>query len=505
MMKKNHSIALLSLLFLLGTFAKDVRSAQPTDATSTDTPKPNVVLILSDDHGQWAMGCYGQEHMRTPNLDAMAQRGVRFANAMSPAPVCSSARSSLFTGRMPSQHGVHDFLSEASQYDANWLKDETLLSEKMQALGYRTGLFGKWHCTTSSTEPQPGFDRWLSYGVSDEGWVNQYQHSGTVHFSAGGTPLVFTGFQANYLTGSAIDFIDEQDDRPFFVCLNLVEPHFPFEGLPERLVDHYRNVVQDIVPAGDSSNTEVLRPYAQMDRDHNEKLAQYLAAVSLVDEQVGRVWDALEGRGLLDNTVVVYASDHGHLTGQYGMYGKTNASHPFNFYEETIRIPILVMGPESLIWPGQVRHEFVDLCDLHQLFLDLGGKLQSETVDPQEGPGRSFLPLLKGERAPNWRHYQYAEHGNGRMITDGRWKLVRYYQQDPSQPAVDYWYDLVHPFGERRVSPPPSPAIQKLLVKNLEIFFSTYENSAHSGRFVWSQPPCNAGEPWRTEDAVVAH
>ena len=504
-MNRFHCLSFLFLLILVGPLNTDARGAQPSSAPGPETSQPNVVLILSDDHGQWAMGCYGQEHVRTPNLDAMARQGVLFSNAMSPAPVCSAARSSFFTGRLPSQHGVHDFLSEAPEYDAQWLENETLLSEKMQTLGYRTGLFGKWHCTTSSTEPQRGFDRWLSYDACDEGWINQYQHSGTVYFSDGGHRLDYTGFQANFLTSSAIDFMDEDDDRPFFLCLNLVEPHFPFEGLPERLVEHYRKVVQDIMPAGDSSEAKVLRPYAIMDRDHNEKLAQYLAAVTLIDEQVGRVWEALEGRGMLDNTVVVYASDHGHLTGQYGMYGKTNASHPFNFYEETIRIPMIVMGPDALVWPGQVRHEFVDLCDLHQLFLELGGKPQQEIIDPKDGPGRSFLPLLKGQRLPGWRNFQFAEHGNGRMITDGRWKLVRYYNQDPAQLAVDYWYDLVHPLGERRVSPPPSQAIEKLLVENLESYFATYENAPHSGRTVWRQPACNAGEPWRTETPVLGH
>jgi arylsulfatase A-like enzyme len=118
---------------------------------------------MADDHAQWALGAYGLEQIDTPNIDFLAEQGVLFTNAMSPAPVCSSARASFYTGKMPSQHGVHDFLSESAEYDANWLAGQTLLSERLQEHGYRSGLFGKWHATTDSKPPQPGFDRWLSY------------------------------------------------------------------------------------------------------------------------------------------------------------------------------------------------------------------------------------------------------------------------------------------------------------------------------------------------------
>lgn len=487
-----------TLILLIFLCCPTTTRAATTEKTVLPQP-PNIVLIMADDHGQWAMGCSGQPLIRTPNLDAMARAGVHFTNAMSNAPVCSPARATFYTGRIPSQHGVHDFLSDGPGYDANWLKDEVLLSEKMQKQGYRVGLFGKWHCTTNSAKPQRGFDRWLSHVVKNGEWITQYAHRGTVPFSDNGTVKDHTGFQANFLTGAAIDFMDEKDDRPFFISLNLVEPHFPFEGLPERLVEYYRSVAHEIVPAGSSAESKVVRDFAIVGRNHHEKLAQYLAAVSLIDEQVGSMWESLEGRGLLENTVFVYTSDHGHLTGQYGAYGKTNSTQPFNFYEETIRIPLIVMGPEAMVWPGQVRNEFVDLCDLHQFFLDVAGVRQAENPDPANGPGRSITPLVRGERNLDWRPYQCSEHGNGRMITDGRWKLVRYYAENPDEQPTDYWYDLAHPFGEARSSPPPRAAMEAMLIDQLEDYFKRYENEAHSGRYVWRQPPCNGGEPWRTE------
>lgn len=454
--------------------------------------RPNIIVVMGDDHAQWAMGAYGLEQIRTPSLDWIADRGVIFRNAMSPAPVCSPARASFHTGKMPSQHGVHDFLSDSPEFDHNWLAGERLLSERLKDEGYRTALLGKWHATTNSIPPQPGFDRWLSYDSATDGWQNQYLHSGTVNFSSDGDLMQHTGVQARFLTEEAIRFIDGPSSEPFFISLNFTEPHAPFEGLPERLVSTYRNRANEIVRAGGSSNLQHRLPMMKIPDDHTEQLAQYLAAISLIDDQVGRLLDALQGRDLLDNTLLIYTSDHGLLVGQYDLYGKTNATNPANFYEETIRIPLIVYGPEDLLKPNQSRQEFVDLLDLHATILDYATRGRTHTSP--DGPGRSMRPLLQGNRTIDWRAVQFAERGYARMITDGRWKLVRYYQRDEEQPPVDKWYDLVHPMRERRDSEAPRDALRDRLIAELEDFFQTYETPDHTGRDVWSQPAPNDRE-----------
>lgn len=450
--------------------------------------RPNIVVVMADDHAQWALGAYGLGEIETPNIDWLAREGVRFANAMSPAPVCSAARASFYTGKMPSQHGVHDFLSEQPEFDAGWLAGETLLSERLQDAGYRVGLFGKWHATTDSRSPQPGFDRWLSYDALAAGWQNQYLHRGTVHFSRDGEAVTHTGVQARFLTEEAIAFIDEARERPFFVSLNFVEPHAPFAGLPERLVSKYRPVARAVVSAGGASSLPDRGAQTRTPADHVEQLAQYLAAVSLVDEQVGRLLDALHGRDLTDRTVVIYTSDHGLLMGQYGLYGKTNATNPPNFYEETIRIPLIVHAPGAE-FPRQRRDEFVDLLDLHTTILDLA---TGDTPRVDYGPGRSLRPLLSGERRVGWRTLQFAERGHVRMVSDGRWKLVRGYPRDPTQSPTDGWFDLAHPFGEREPVEGPASATRARLTDELERFFARYETPEHTGRRIWEQPPPNA-------------
>ncbi len=465
-----------------------------SSSVSWAVEKPNIILIMTDDHGRWALGEY-DKRIHTPNIDFLARRGVRFDQAISPVPVCSAARASLMTGRIPSQHGVHDFLSDTDGKVQDWLADELLLSEALQNLDYRVGLFGKWHASTESWRPASGFDRWISYDIRNTTWLNQYQHRGTVHFSRDGVGETYTGIQAHFLTEEAIHFIDEEKDQPFALFLNFIEPHFPFDGLPERLVERYRPIARDIVAAGGSSTLHRSNFTTEIVPNHEEQVAQYLAAVTLVDEQVGRVYDALEGRGILEQTMIIFTADHGHLTGQYGLYGKGNGSFPQNLYQESIDIPFIIAGPESLVRSGQIRHEFVNLCDLFPTIVEAAcGKLSALDYN---GPGVSLITSLKGDRSTEFRSYHFSEYGNARMVHDGRWKLVRLYPQNTNTPPTDYWFDLMHPLGETRPAIAPSDQHRRNFSDALDTYFSEYEEKAHSGKNIWLQPAFNSMEPWR--------
>ena len=179
--------------------ASSLACGSPASEEEISSRPPNVVLFLADDHGQWASATYGNQTVETPALDTLAASGVLMANATSPSPVCSPARTSLLTGRMPSQHGIHDFLSEQPAFNKDWLAEEVLLPELLQQAGYRTALIGKWHCSATSLEPGRGFDRWLSYDQGPEDWPNQYLHNGRVHLSDEGTPISVDGFQIEHL------------------------------------------------------------------------------------------------------------------------------------------------------------------------------------------------------------------------------------------------------------------------------------------------------------------
>lgn len=462
------------------------------------TTPPNILLILADDHGQWSLGCYGNREVQTPNLDYLAASGVRFANAFTPCPVCSPARASLFTGRVPSQHGVHDFLAEDTTFsDYPWLANETLLPQWLQRQGYETALVGKWHCTVDGHNPQPGFDYWVSYDVRDRGWRNQYEHSGAVDFTRQGQRITATGFQSQFLAEEALSFLRQRNrSQPFFLTVSVVDTHFPFAGQPERLVACYRHPDRPHadIPSDEHSH---LAPDATLPANHHERTAQYYAGVTMIDHQVGTLLDYLEGAGLLANTLVIYTADHGHMIGHHGLYGKGNATVPQNFYEESIRIPLL------LHWPvGGLCHQPIaqpaDLCDLFATILDAAGVVLShEEATSVNTPGQSLLPLARGEEAA-WRDYQCCEYGNARMITDLRYKLVRRYAPQSTHYA-DELFDLAQDPREATnlIDSPSHQAILSDLDDHLATYFDRYHESTKSGTQILTLPQHNRFEPWR--------
>ncbi len=460
---------------------------------------PNIVLFLADDHGQWAAGPYGNDEVDTPALDLLAQSGVLMADATSPSPVCSPARTSLLTGRLPSQHGIHDFLSERPDFNRDWLADEVLLPELLQKAGYRTALIGKWHLSATSLKPDPSFDRWLSYDQGPEDWPNQYLHRGTVHLSDQGSPISVDGFQLEHLGRAAREFITSGDPKqPYFLLFAPTDTHEPITGHPEALVERYRNVDLRKVPAGETSMLPAAGPTSVAPEDIGETLAQYYAAVSHQDSELARLLDLLEARGELDNTLVIYTSDHGMMVGHHGLIGKSNATLPQNLYEESIRVPMILSWPGGFPNGGITLDIPFDHLDLFQTILEAAGVEISEDLRRRiNSPGTSLLPRLRDPEI-EWRRYRFTEHGNARQINDGRYKLVRRYP--PLDPQFgDELYDFEADPREsiNFMEDPAYSEIAAELGAALDRHFEEFEVPEHSGRTVIDQPPCNGIEPWR--------
>ena len=163
--------------------------------------QPNILLFVTDDHGRWANGAYGNQELSTPNLDRLAASGVVMENAFTPTPVCSPARASLLTGLTPSQHGVHDYI--AMKFDRQpWLAGERTLPQLLQEAGYRTGLAGKWHAGNEDA-PAPGFDSWFSVGSA-----YPLLHAGKREFCNQGRMDPFSGYTDEIIAGEAVNFVD---------------------------------------------------------------------------------------------------------------------------------------------------------------------------------------------------------------------------------------------------------------------------------------------------------
>lgn len=453
---------------------------------------------MTDDQAQWASSVYGNSEIQTPNMEYLAKTGVKFTRGYTISPVCSPSRASFFTGRLPSQHGVHDVLSENPNFDHNWLKNETFISEWLQSNDYSTALVGKWHSTTDCLPVQRGWDKWFSYNVHIEGWQNQYVHGGTIHYSDNGTPLTLEGFQSEHLTNEGLEFLKERDaDKPFFLHMGYVDTHAPFTNLPERLVEKYRQVSFRDIPKNESSYLPKRNEYATIPENHEEQLAQYYAGVEFMDEQLGILIDYLKTSGQLDNTLIIFTSDHGHLNGHHGLYGKGNATTPQNMYQESMLVPLLMKWPKGIKQQDVTETIPVSLIDLHTTILDAAQvKLSPEQLDKMNSPGKSVLRYLNNNKQ-DWGDNQFSEYGNARMIVNSQYKFIQRLAPTKEGFGNDF-FDLINDPREEinQIKNPKYEELIRTMSEELTAFFSTYEEAKHSGTALMNQAKPNPIPVW---------
>lgn len=417
--------------------------------------KPNIIFILTDDQGVWAAGCYGNSEIRTPNIDRLAATGVRFENFFTTIPVCSASRACFLTGRIPSQHGVHDFLTAAANIgeDAQYfLTDEICYTDVLAEHGWTCGLSGKWHLG-NSPQPQHGFSHWftLPHGAG------RYNDAG---FFRDGVMETVPGYVTTVITNDALAFIDEhaEDENPFYLSVNYTAPHSPWEGHPQDIVDSYDDCAFESCPQ------EALHPWAivtgSMDLSkadttglglsnnlgNRESLKGYFASVTAMDLEVGRILDDLEAKGLREDTLVIFASDNGYSCGHQGFWGKGNGTNPVNMYENSIKVPFIASHP-GVIPQGTVQTALVASHDFMPTLLDYVDLPLPDT----KLPGRSFQSLLRNEPVEGRDTIVvYDEYGYCRMIRSKQWKYVHRYSNDGSGDGPNELYDLVNDADERQ-------------------------------------------------------
>lgn len=464
----------------------------------------NIVVVLTDDHARWANGCYGNSEVSTPSIDHLARTGVLMEQAFCPTPVCSPARASFWTGRLPSQHGVHDYLGD-SVSDRNWIDGETNLAELFSGSGWLTGLAGKWHLGGSG-RPARGFDYWAQHDLTramaeafrlfkggqliDASLVRGY------HGPWGPAPRRRAEDGAHRIVDHAIDFLHHRDDRPFFLYVGFIGTHSPWTANPERLVERYRrcsfaDIPTDTVTRFGGMSDESLLPTR---RNPREALAQYYAAVTLLDEQLGRILDELADQDLLDDTLVVYTSDHGLNLGQHGVWGKGNGTRPLNFFEESIRIPLVLSHAGNSLMSGTRRSETVTHLDTFQTLLDWAGiAVPDELRDRANLPGRSYRRLIEGGSMPDWNDDLFCEYGDARMMRTARHKLIHRARTGRTE-----LYDLlVDPRERLDLSCDPAHAgLVAELTGAMQQWFARFDEPERSGLGVWDRPFPNSWPAW---------
>jgi arylsulfatase A len=394
---------------------------------------PNIIVVLADDLGATDLGCYGADLVETPRLDSLAKEGILFRQAYAAAPVCSPTRAALMTGKHPARLGItiwaegslegpknRKLLQGESKHDLPLA--EVTLAERLHEAGYATALVGKWHLGGGDHAPETqGFD--VNIGGTRWGAPQSFfwPYRGTGRFGQDfryvpGLPLGESGdYLTDKLTDAAIAFIDSARERPFFLLLAHHAPHTPIEA-PQQLVDHFQSK---------------LRP------EMKHQNAGYAAMIKSLDDNVGRVLDHLQIRGLADNTVVIFTSDNGGYIGvdrKSGFTAPCTNNYPLrsgkgSLYEGGIRVPLIVR------WPSRAageRQEPVVTCDLFLTLLAAAGKAAAgdETVD-----GVDLSTLLRGEKAKlsrdtlYWHYPHYYETTTPvSAVRSGDWKLVEYFE-----------------------------------------------------------------------------
>ena len=460
-----------------------VVTAQAQQKAAAATQRPNIVYIMCDDHAFQCISAYGSPISKlapTPNIDRIAERGMRFDRAFVENSLSTPSRACLMTGLYSNQNGQRQ-LGEGID------TTRTFFTEQLQQAGYQTAVVGKWHM---DCDPK-GFDYYHIY--NDQGQYYNPQYRGT---DTDGKYIVEEGYSTDLTTDHALSFIEHRDtNKPFCLLLHHKAPHrnwlantkyfgmydnvtFP---LPETFYDDYEtrgsavrtqkmSVTKDMrweqdfkVPEMlDTANADSWDSYLSLMNEVNRMnpeqriawgkyyfprnrrllearltgkeldewkyqnyIRDYMSVIKSVDESVGRVLDYLDSHGLTDNTIIVYTSDQGFYMGEHGWFDKRF------MYEESLRTPLLIAYPGH-IQPGTVCNKLVQNIDYAPTFLDLAG-----ISKPKELPGRSLTPLFKaGDKVKGWRnsiYYHYYDYPTYHMVRkhDGvrtdRYKLIHFY------------------------------------------------------------------------------
>ncbi len=479
--KNNQTISLAwSLGFCsLGIMASC--TSQPEEAAP-----PNIIFIMSDDHAWQAVSAYNERLQYvapTPNIDRIAQDGMRFDRCLVTNSICGPSRAAILTGKYSHMNEYVANVYRAGDFDGS----QQTFPKLLQDVGYQTAMIGKWHLGSEPT----GFDHWDILPGQGHYYNPTFINRDSTYDVHGYVSDIITDKTLEWLRGR------ENSPEPFIVMMHHKAPHREWEPGPKYLnrfqgvdfpepfnlfddysgmgtaareqdmsIEHTMRIVEDLkMWPPDASGGVYNRTIGRMDeeqrklwdmtyepiREEFERLDlqgidlvrwkyqrymyDYLATIQSVDESVGRILQYLEETGMDENTIVIYTSDQGFYLGEHGWFDKRF------MYEESYRTPLVIKWPGQ-IEPGSVNKDIVSNLDFAQTFLDAAG-----LPDPDDMQGRSMLPLLRGERVEDWRtahyyhYYEYpAVHSVKRHygIATDRYKLMHFYYD------IDEWemYDL---------------------------------------------------------------
>jgi arylsulfatase A-like enzyme len=422
---------------------------------------PNVVFILPDEWRGQALGCMGNADVQTPHLDGLAAEGVLLRNTLANTPVCCPARASILTGMYTSRTGM-------VANDLRLDEAEISLGDLFGRAGYRTGFIGKWHLDGGPREPgfvppgrrRHGFEYWAANECNHNYFYNWY-------FRDANVPIVSEKYEPEFWTDLAVEFLHESKDRPFFLMLAPGAPHDPYIA-PQKYLDLYD-------PGKLTMEPNWVEGVAGASR---REIAGYYAAITAIDDQVGRLLRTLKELDLEENTIVFFSSDHGNMLGSQGMILKRKP------WEESIRVPGIMRCP-GLIPAGRRTDALFAHVDFAPTLLSLcglpaPGNMQGSDLAEmvagkrEKGPDAAYFQIFGPYRgdgvAAGWRGIRTERHMYARWET-GPWVLYDL-ERDP--------YELNNLAGD-----PAAAALRSELDRKLKAWM---ESVGDSWSLDWTAP-----------------
>jgi arylsulfatase len=411
----------------------------PAAARAAAPSKPNILLLMSDQHRGDCTGADGNPTAHTPNLDRLAREGAYFSRAYSSTPSCTPARAALLTGMNPWNHGMIGYHRVADAYPVE-------MPRLLKDAGYLTLGIGKMHYNTQRN--LHGFDQTIldeSGRVQHPEFVSDYRawfRSQAPTLNCDETGISWNSYEAapyalpealhptTWTADVAVNFLKNYAGQaPFFLKVSFARPHSPYDP-PQRWMDHFADAALPGAKVGSWAERFRARSGEGKEIWHGDLGAEqirrsrqgYFGSVAFMDEQLGRVLAALEGRGALENTLILFVSDHGDMTGDHHLWRK---GYP---YEASARVPLMVRWPEGMLTAprGQRLAQPVEIRDILPTFLEAAGAPQ--TAKPMDG--QSLLPLIRGKTG-SWREYIDLEHDicygpqiHWNALTDGKMKYI---------------------------------------------------------------------------------
>ena len=450
--------------------------------------KTNVVFILADDMGYWAIGKNNKEII-TPNLDKLCNNGLYFDNFYCASPVCSPARASILTGLIPSCHGVHDWI-RSGNIDKNDLPDEyknlPIFSDEKNCIdytggystyidlfknsGYVTALSGKWHLGDSIKCGKFDFHSNIARGGCSY-YNSDYIKNGKVYFD--------NRYITDVITDDAINFINNNNEKPFYLSVHYTAPHSPWDKNehPQNIWQLYNDTTFDSIPNEKVHKDQILTaPVGFDEKSRKENLQGYFTAITAMDNCIGKIIDCLEKNNLYDNTLIMFTSDNGMNMGHHGIWGKGNGTYPQNLYETSVKVPFIAYHKDF-----QNGITIKDCCSHYDIYPTFKEMLKNQDMPTTKYMcGKSFFKKLYKDKNISLDSdvYIISEYGKVRMLREKKYKLIL-----NSVNNENFLFDLENDIDEINNLYYNNKLANtiKRLTKKLNHYFDKYSNLQYTG------------------------